>query len=280
MALMSVNMYGLTQTLWWPDRFDAKLSSGHDRPIPRLDEVLAATEMRDGESQEAFIVRMNGLVHTSTVNWNRSTYPGALRVPVWENYLLYIAGYIAPQRYLFAYANYFYADYRKNLEQGTGDCSYSASVLRQLLDNEGIPNRFVGLNNIRPGLPPRGHTVVTAEVREGVWHLLDPHNGAVIPHNLEMVQQDTALIRPHIAHVRNHSRPIYGDPIGLATVDVLVLQFGGPTSKVYNFPVHSQVYVAVERISYFAKWAIPVIFALPAALGRSRSVNRTGMGEI
>ena len=54
-----------------------------------------------------------------------------LRIPFWENYLLYIASYIDPEEYL----KYEFYDYRRAIERGVGLCSQQAIIVSTWFDS-------------------------------------------------------------------------------------------------------------------------------------------------
>jgi hypothetical protein len=106
-----------------------------------------------------------------------------LQVPIWENYLLWLAGELRPDYRLYAFA-----DPLKAIERGAGMCDQVSSALTALLRQRDFDARVVQLN---------GHTVVTVEVDPGVWHVLDADFNVVIPRSIAQIQADPGMVRPY-----------------------------------------------------------------------------------
>jgi hypothetical protein len=107
-----------------------------------------------------------------------------MRVPVWENYLLFLLSYLKPD----TYRDYEFCSYRMSLERGTGRCGQQSMALVDYLSENGISTGFVTL---------RGHVIATAEVSEGEWYLLDPDYGGVIPFDISTAQRNPKSVIPY-----------------------------------------------------------------------------------
>ena len=62
-----------------------------------------------------------------------------LRVPMYENYILYFMSYILPQHFL----RYEFTDYRKALERGVGWCDQHTIILSGILESQNIESRMI-----------------------------------------------------------------------------------------------------------------------------------------
>lgn len=171
-----------------------------------------------------------------------------LRVPFYENYLLFLASYIYPAQY----QKYEFMDYRKAVERGVGLCSECAVIETEILKRKGIRARIVSL---------RKHIVVEGEVDpvKHEWWMLDPDFGITIPHDLAAIQADPAMIRPlYIADGRDEK-----------TVSMLESIFRDEPRTVYEgngaAPYAPKLKI-VEQLSYIFIWVIPVVLLLPALI--------------
>ncbi|MEJ2418378.1 MAG: hypothetical protein P8Y45_15900 [Exilibacterium sp.] len=98
-----------------------------------------------------------------------------LRVPFYDNFILYLASYIAPEYF----QKYEFMDYHRALERGVGLCSQAAIVLAEFLRDKGMTAKIVGLT---------GHVLVTAPVdeQEEEWWVFDPDYGVTLPFSLDI----------------------------------------------------------------------------------------------
>jgi hypothetical protein len=102
-------------------------------------------------------------------------------IPITENWILYLLGAIHPEL-----RAYIFWDPRKEIERGIGLCGSVSSALVGILREHGIDARIVGLT---------GHVVVTAQVEDDAWYILDPDVGLVIPSSLSEVENDPSMVR-------------------------------------------------------------------------------------
>ncbi len=158
---------------------------------------------------------MNDAVYRGVVHYWPETGEAVdryrLRVPVYENYLLYLASYIRPDYF----EKYEFVSARKALERGIGLCSQQAMAVRGAMKRNGVPARIVLLS---------GHVVVTAEVDRGEWWVLDPDYGVVIPKSISEIERDPEIIRPY------YRAKGYGDRI----IDELAAIYGPEGNRLYE----------------------------------------------
>src|SRR5690606_7830644 len=96
---------------------------------------------KEGESDYDFAVRVNSTVHDGFAHyWKKAGIEKFhMRVPIWENYLLWIASYVKPKKY----ERYEFANYKKNLERGVGLCSSHSMVVNGVLRDNGIKSELL-----------------------------------------------------------------------------------------------------------------------------------------
>ena len=109
-----------------------------------------------------------------------------LHVPAYENFILYVGGYLMPERYRM----YEYVRWKKALERGAGACSQHAIIIKGILDERNIPASIIGLH---------GHVANLVQISESpeTWRVVDADYGVVVEHSLEAIEKKTALINPY-----------------------------------------------------------------------------------
>lgn len=243
--LLGLNTIGLFIPLRNPElHHEPKRYKGPTLTEPQF----LALSSRQDETVENYVKRLSRLVQESTVHYwkdeGMSKYH--IRVPVYENYLLYLASYLNPDEY----RKYEFCNYRKAIDRGVALCSQRAIILSQILDQNGIDSRIVGLN---------GHVVVEAQVDKAndTWWVADPDYGVVINRDIAAIQKDSEVIRPDYL-IRGYD---------VKTIDNLSRIFRTEQRiyrnvkeyrdwKVYDF----------EYLSYFLIWMIPIALICPGLL--------------
>jgi uncharacterized membrane protein len=235
----------------------ARISSGPGDLIMPLEEARESIYRRQSESVEEFADRLTQVVSDATAHiWGEPVRTRFnLRVPIWENYILWLAGEVSPR-----YRLYTFADPRKALERGVGLCSQVSLILVNLLREEGIDARIVQLD---------GHTLATAQVTPGKWHMLDADYGVVIPNSLAEIEQDPEMIRPFysaaLAQLNPEAQRLRPEP-NREWVDRLVEFFGPAGNFIEPAGAHSALgveFVEFEAWAYWLKWRLPIVLLLP-----------------
>lgn len=250
-VLLGLDVAGLFTTLRNDAIYDERVVNGERYSRPRATyrdvltlsarELLAAAERRQGETDAAYAARVTLAVHQGIAHyWEPEGIERFhLRIPVYENYLLFAASYFFPK----SFREYELYDYRKAIERGVGFCSQQAVILARLLAEGGIETRIV--------LAPT-HTFALALVdrSRGSWWILDSAYGVVIPHGLDDVRRDPASIEPFYtqagidaAYVTRYLIPAYG-----ATTFRIVEGAGG----------YHRLRRFYEPASYTLIWVIPL----------------------
>ena len=208
-----------------------------------------------GESNADFAHRMTGVVAQSIMHlwYQRYQREFRLQVPIWENYILWLAGELFPNYRLYAFA-----DPYKAIERGTGMCDQVSIALTTLLRAGNIDARVVQLN---------GHTVATAAVDAEQWMVLDADYNAVIPNSIEQIKADPNLVRPYysaaIARLDPKSEKFPPD-----TVDLMV-SFYASSNFVEPAGANTSLgdsRVRFEHLAYMLKWPLPFAMIALSAL--------------
>jgi hypothetical protein len=161
-----------------------------------------------------------------------------MRIPIWENYILYFLSYIKPD----TYNDYEFCSYTKALERGTGRCGQQSLALISFLSSQQIDTGIIKLG---------GHTIVTAKVENGSWYLLDPDFGGVVPFGINIAEKSPASVIPYYWNSSIKDRKMYQ----LFDTKGNIVRYGGTDVRFARACL-------IERISYILKWIIPILMIL------------------
>ncbi len=243
--LLSFNIYGLFKNMRNPEIYKEEQTLRNrinDITIgyPEIKKMLVKNE---NESNTDFAVRINKVVNDGFAHYFKKEGINKyyLRVPVWENYLLFAASYINPHEY----ERYEFSNYHKNLERGVGLCSTHSIVVKGVLLDHDIKAELLDVGG--------RHVVVRAELEDSVAYILDPDYGIVVPHDTAAITANPELVRPSYANMADLYYPDAKDPY---TTDFIVEIFG---NKKHVYSVDNWF----EDFSYYAIWIIPLILILP-----------------
>jgi hypothetical protein len=250
LLLLGTSIAGVFIPLRNPDLYRENLSFFKDDITLTEDQLWSATVRQQGESTEAYVTRLNEAVNNGTAHYwdDQGIYKYNLRIPIYENYLLFFAGYLYPP----AYAKYEYCNYKKAIKRGLGLCSEHAIILTGILKDQGIESQILSLD---------GHVVSTAQVNQGTWWILDSDFGVVIPHSIAEIENDPNMIRPTLKQKR------YSDAIVNWMVDV----YGKEGNRVFSGAreYRPRGYL-IETLSYVLIWILPMIMMVPYFLVRRK----------
>jgi hypothetical protein len=256
-ALLAINAIGLLVPLRSsevdrPSR--ATLVRSHGPGDATMTWEAARTQLAPGtrETRAAYAHRLTNVVAASVMHYwyERDRRAFRLQVPIWENYLLWLAGELRPEYRLYAFA-----DPYKAIERGVGMCDQVSSALVTLLRREGLDARIVQLN---------GHTVVTAEVDAGVWHVLDADYNVAIPRSMAQIQAEPNMVRPYYQAAFNRLDPVFSR----TPLDLIATFYAPPTSigePGANSALGEQR-IQFEALAYWLKWRLPLTLLAFAAL--------------
>ena len=243
--LLGFNIYGLFKTMRNPAIYEEEhtLRNRIKDVTIHYPEIKALLEKRENESDIDFAVRINKVVNDGFAHyWKKAGIQKYhLRVPVWENYLLFAASYINPKRY----ERYEFSNYHKNLERGVGLCSTHSTIVKGVLLDNGIKAELMDVGG--------RHVVVRAEFNDIDAYILDPDYGFVVPFDTATITANPEIVRSAYANMADLYYPDAVDPY---TTDLIVKIFGD----------HKHVYSVenwFEDFSYWAIWIIPFLLMLP-----------------
>ena len=243
--LLGINIYGLFKTMRNPAIYDEEKII-HNRigdvtiKYPDIKNQLAR---KNGESNVDFAVRINKVVNDGFAHYWKSEgiEKYHLRVPVWENYLLYAASFIDPKEY----ERYEFSNYKKDLERGVGLCSSHSLVVQGVLRENGIKGELLDVG--------KRHVVVRAELSDTSAYILDPDFGVVVPFDTAAITANPELVRAPYSKMAALYYPDTKDPY---TTDLMVDIFG---RRKYVYTVDNWF----EYFSYRAIWIIPLLLMIP-----------------
>jgi hypothetical protein len=192
----------------------------------------------DANDRSAYLVALTKLVSQSVLHYwqpeGMDRYN--IRLPWSENYLLRAWSYIDPK----FFAMYEFQDYRRALARGIGLCSQHAIIEAGILQEVGISARLVELH---------GHVVLTAEVDEGQWWVLDPDYGLVIPMSLDAAEEHATEVAQRYGEAGFSDYDVDKVEEWFATRDNIVYDGGAQTYM-------PAIWLA-EQMSYVVKWLLP-----------------------
>lgn len=243
-ALFSLNIYGVFfKSLRSANAYKAE-HLRFRRKAADLEEFYSKIKRFPGESDKEFAVRLNeaittGLVH---IDWEIEDVDRYhLRVPPWENYILFILGHIPGSR---DFKKYHFCDYKKTMERGVSSCIDAATVLSGILGENGIKTRIIAFP---------AHIIVEVNVdKDGVWWSFDPDFGAVLPYSVETILKDPKIIREYYIST--------GHPVN--QVDYLEKAFSVQPRVFSNRFTFGPKKAIFEYATYAMIWIIPVVLVI------------------
>ncbi len=170
-----------------------------------------------------------------------------VRVPIWENYLLYAMSYIDEANY----SHYQYFDYQRGLRRGAGDCGQHVIILLGLLQENGIQGDRVGLN---------GHIVAQITTESGNKLLLAPQFGVILPFGIdEAPSERETIVKVYLKRLKQ----LFPDSSSIAEslLNEIVDWYLTGDNTVY--PIGDDEYISVgkkfEDRLYIIKFILPVL---------------------
>jgi hypothetical protein len=245
LLLLCINIFGLFKTMRNPEVYSEEKTIRNrlnDISI-KYPEILEMLKRRPNENNIDFAVRINKVVNDGFIHYWKAEGIDKYheRVPVWENYLLYAASYINPEKYRM----YEFSNYKKNLERGVGLCSTHSTIVKGVLLENGIKAELLDVGG--------HHVVVRAELNDTATYMLDPDYGIVVPHDTAAITANPELVR---ASYKDMAELYYPDAVDPYTTEILVKIFG---DRKHVYSVENWF----ETFSYRAIWIIPILLMLP-----------------
>lgn len=242
--LIVLNIIGMLTPLRNPDIYNEK-RVGFQDDITLTEEQVYDILAKPYSTDEEFIRRVNDTVNKGIAHYwsDEGIEKYNLRVPIYENYMLFARSFISPTYY----KRYEFSNYKKALERGVGLCSQQAVIVSGILSEHRIKTEIVGLS---------GHVVLMAQVdsETNTWWVLDPDYGVVIEHDIWTIQENPEIIRSYYYEKGYDSRrvnrlvEIY-DSNGNVYVEEIKAWIG---SERYDF----------EYLSYIGIWILPLLLLL------------------
>ena len=223
------------------------------------DELLHELEVlkNKNETDKEFIIKANKAVHDGIAHYWKDAGINKynLRIPIYENYILYIASYLYPEKF----RKYEFSDFDKAIERGVGLCSQHALILSEVLENNGIDAEIITL--------PR-HVVVSAEVKDdNEWWVVDPDFGVIIENTIQEIEKTPSIVSP-IYYAKGYDNQIVNDLTETYGTVLSIHDSAKEYSGVKRF--------YFEKLSYILIWALP-LFLIGVAIflsRRQRLINR------
>jgi hypothetical protein len=245
LILLLINIYGLFRSMRNPAIYSEEktLRNRINDITIKYPEIKDMLKKEEHESNIDFAVRINKVVNDGFIHYWKPEGINKyhLRVPIWENYLLYLASYVNPEKYKY----YEFSNYRKNLERGVGLCSTHSTIVKGVLLDNGIKAELLDVG--------KHHVVVRAELNDTATYILDPDFGIVVPFDTLAISANPEIVR---APYSNMASLYYNDAKDPYTTDIMVNIFG---KRKYVYSVDN----LFEYFSYWAKWIIPFLLAFP-----------------
>jgi hypothetical protein len=202
-------------------------------------------------NKKEYITNLNKAVHKGIAHYWRDEGINKynLRIPFYENYLLFIASYLSPEEYL----KYEFYDYRRAIERGVGLCSQQAIIVSEILLEKRIPSFIIGLS---------GHVVLRAQVDadRDEWWVLDPDYGVAVPHDIEIIENNPKIIRSFYAQAGYKQKTIasLGKIYEKKEGYVVRSEQGARGYRIKRY--------RAEHIFYLLKWIIPCVFIVTSII--------------
>ncbi len=242
--LLLINVVGLMKSMRHNDLYTEENTGRLNDVTIKLEDAKKQLVRMDGESDKEFALRVNDVVSKSMSHYfkNEGKKKYNLRVPLRENYILFIANSFRKDN------RYEFKNYKKGLERGVGLCSSHSIVVKGVLLDHGVEAHLWDI---------AGHVVVRAKVSEDEWYILDPDYGLYVPHDIEEIEADPEITRPSYEHMADLYKPEYDDPY---TTDKVVELYGKEGNHIYTYDAR------FENFSYIAIWVLPFLLMLPVLI--------------
>lgn len=253
LVLLAINIFGLFKSMRNPDVYTEPRTGRLNDITIRLEDARKALVRQADESDKAFAIRINDVVSRSMSHyWKQEAVKRYnMRVPVWENYLLFFVNSFKKDN------RYEFINYKKGLERGVGLCSSHSIVVQGVLLDNGMEAQLWDI---------AGHVVVRAKVSEDEWYILDPDYGLVVPHDISAIEADPEIVRPAYADLASLYKSEYDDPY---TTDHVVEIYGKEGNHIYTYNPTFEIF------SYIAIWIIPFLLMIPLGFNmRNRKVKQ------
>jgi len=216
-------------------------------------EFYQRLEALDPSHRSDYLTQLSRLVSESVMHYWQDEHRAEYRIllPWSENFILRALAYVNPKYF----AMYEFQDHRKAIARGVGLCSQHSIITAGFLAEQGIPAKLIELH---------GHVILTAEVDEGQWWLLDPDYGLVLPFSLQEAEENPAEVAQFYQRAGFSDYDVDKVEEFFRTDNNIIFDGGAESYQTWLF--------VIEKISYVAKWAIPVGLLLPVFLTKDKRI--------
>jgi len=253
--LLAINLVGIFKSMRNPELYtlEYQIKNRLNDVTIKYPDINKMLVRKENETNEAFAIRVNKVVNDGFAHyWKKEGIEKYhMRVPVWENYLLYAASYVNPAHY----ERYEFSNYKKDLERGVGLCSSHSIVVKGVLEDNGIKAELMDVGG--------RHVVVRADLGNAKAIILDPDFGVVVPYDTAAISSNPELVR---APYQNMAALYYAEAKEPYTTDLMVEIFG---KRKYIYNVHNWF----EYFSYWAIWIIPFLLMAPLIIRKFKQNN-------
>lgn len=242
--LSALNIIGLFSSLRNPEIYNLKTAKGK---VTLTQKEFYDAIKRGNETDEEYIYKINDAVFRGVAHYweDNGIDKYHLRVPIYENFILWFASIINPKTYL----KYEYCDLTKAVERGVGLCSEQAIITSTIMSKQGFKTKIASLG---------GHVVPFVQTKDGKWWKMGPDYGTIIPNSLEEIENNPEIIRPY-----------YESKYGKELADTMVKIFGKEDNKVfYGAEDYCGDKIIIEKTSYVLIWIIPIVLMMPFLINR------------
>ncbi len=256
MGLIGINIYGSFQSLRPANLSPEVLRFGELdlqlTPFEFEQKIVRAPKESDSDfAKRLTLVIANGLAHVEWLDYDPDMFHQ--RIPVWENYILYLMGRFSgiPE-----FTRYHYSNPYRGIERGIGVCGDASMILSGLLDEQTINNTIVTIP---------GHVLVQAQFDDQTL-LLDPDFGVVLDQSVEYYKNNIdELIKT------------YQQQLGRVNDGELMIARNLETQGFKHWQGRSHFITTkyyFETFAYIAKWAIPLCLLAFAVVLFLRNAKR------
>jgi len=239
MMLLTINLIGLLIPLRNPSVYQISIRRSDNKVKYTAGEVYANMNKMDNanEQNSTYVKRLNQLIYDGTIHYwvNDPDNTYNLRIPIYENYILYFENLLSEKNEPVEFCRA-----ERAIDRAVSVCSQSALIMWDILNRNDIPTEVIGLS---------GHVVVRSRVDEiaDEWWIVDADYGVIIE-NLDIFDVDPELVK--------EAYKGYGQETIEKIVDIY-------SSERNNYIVRDWNCVAEDEV-YLLKWLIPLLSVLPS----------------
>lgn len=248
LALLALNLYGLTRSLRAPEAATGTMPGQMFEPPISPEAAFQRLQSLPTGDRRAFALQAAETIGQSMahLSFKKVRQAGGdyaryhYTIPAWENYLLFALRYLKPDTYL----HYEMCSWRRAVERGIGQCGQKSMAVTSFLAEHGYRTAFIHLPL---------HVMATAEVAPGEWYVLDADFRAYFKHDIEWLRANPEALRQGYAHSAQMTNLL--DRVFHTRAPEIV-----PGDAFVRYPRACRI----ETAAYVAKWALPAALLVGA----------------